>query len=33
MSMEVTTCTRSEYPYVFMEESRALVSLQAEISG
>ena len=20
MSMEVTTCTRSEYPYVFMEE-------------
>lgn len=24
MSMEVTTFTRSEYPYVFMEESRAL---------
>ena len=24
MSMEVTTCTRSEYPYVFMEESRVV---------
>ena len=22
MDMEVTTCTRSEYPYVSMEESR-----------